>query len=110
MRRAERCSRIARAARRSRLSARGDQCGTLEETPVFDRAVDANEVLHDDAACAKIEMPDLTVSHLAFRETDGETGRVQQGTRVAGDERVPSRSSREGDGYHLGPPTAGARA
>src|SRR5215813_7458706 len=69
-----------------------------EERAIADRVVDPNEVLHDDATRAKIEMPDLTVPHLPFRKTDGETGRVQQGSGVAGDEGVPSRSRSEGDG------------
>src|SRR5215510_5456970 len=58
------------------------ECLISEERTVADRVVDTNEVLHDDAAGAQIQMPDLAVSHLPLRETDGETGRVQQGTRV----------------------------
>src|SRR5262245_35231449 len=68
-----------------------------KERPIADRVVDANQVLHDDAPSAKVEVPDLAVSHLPLRETDGEAGRVQQGTRASSDEGVPSGSRSEGD-------------
>jgi len=49
---------------------RAHQRRVLEERPIFDRLVDAHEVLEQDAPGANRQVADLTVAHLARRQTD----------------------------------------
>src|SRR6266550_3044840 len=57
----------------------------LEERPVFDRLVDAHEVLKQDASGADREVSDFAVAHLSGRQPDGLARRVERGVR----ERLP---------------------
>ena len=46
------------------------QCRVLEERAVFDRLVDAHEVLEQDASRADREVSDFAVAHLSGRQPD----------------------------------------
>src|SRR5256885_12778049 len=64
---------------------RAHQRRVLEEGAVFDRLVDAQQVLEQDAAGADRQVPDLAVPHLAGRQPDRFAGRVERRVR----ERLP---------------------
>ena len=49
-----------------------DEHRVLEERPVPDRRVDADEVLHHHATRAEVQVTHLTIAHLAGWEADGE--------------------------------------
>src|SRR6266545_4142717 len=73
------------------------QCRILEEGPIFDRLVDAHEVLEQNASGADRQVSDLTVAHLARRQTDRLTGRVESGVRELPPETVEVRGVGELD-------------
>src|SRR5436853_3055022 len=70
---------------------------SVEEARILDRRIDANKVLHDHATGAEIQMTYFAVSHLSFRQTDGEPRRVQKRSRCSTPETIPRRSIRERD-------------
>ena len=61
--------------------ARRHQRRVRVEAAIFHCETDTDQVLHDDAPGAKIQVPDLAVAHLPFGESDGETGGGQQRAR-----------------------------
>src|SRR5918995_1139438 len=70
----------------------------LEELAGRDGVVDPHEVLEDDAAGADREVADLGVAHLAGRQPDGLTRRVQGRVRKALPELVEDGRLRQLDG------------
>ena len=75
-----------------------DQRRNPEEAPVLDRDSDAHEVLHHDPSGPKVEVSDLRVAHLTFRQAHGSSRRIEQ---RPGQRRIPQRAPRgrvrEGD-------------
>src|SRR5699024_11554826 len=49
----------------------------FEEVAVFDRLVDARQTLIDDAAGTDIQVTNLRIPHLSFRQPDIQAGRGQ---------------------------------
>ena len=60
-----------RAAGLAHMSADVAEGSDHEERTVTDREIDADDVLHDNAAGTEVQMADFTVSHLPFRESNG---------------------------------------
>src|SRR5918996_12229 len=69
----------------------------LEEGSGLDRAVDAHQVLEDDASRPDRQVADLGVPHLARRQADVLAGGAQRRVRVASPERVEDRGVGELD-------------
>src|SRR5581483_1933319 len=77
---------------------RAAQRRVLEERPVLDRPVHAHQVLVEDPARADRQVADLGVAHLARRETDRLSRRLQGGVRKAGPDPVEDGRLRQFDG------------
>ena len=54
----------------------------FSELAAFDICVYAGKILKHNSACAKIEVPDFGVPHLAIAETDCFAAGFEQGVRV----------------------------
>ena len=65
------------------LTARAHQRRICVEAPVGDGRRDAYQILHHHATSAEIEVSDLAVAHLSFRQTDPQPGRFEQRARAA---------------------------
>ena len=67
-----------------------DERGVLEEGPVGDRVVDAQQVLLDHGAGAEVEMADLRVAHLPVGQADRS---ARGSSRVCGQRsQIPSKT------------------
>ena len=75
--------------------ARRAQRGVAEEAAVLDRLVDADEILLHDSAGAEVEVADLRVAHLALRQADCGTGRIELGVRIGRPQVVEDRRIRQ---------------
>jgi hypothetical protein len=74
-----------------------EQYRVAKEAAVADRHGDPHEVLVRDPSGAQILVADLAVAHLARRQADGLTGRVQQAMRVGGQQLIQHRQAGEKD-------------
>ncbi len=84
------------------VHARGDGEGVADHGVRRERArgdgfVDAHEVLAHDRARAEVQVADLGVAHLAFRETHGVPAGAQGGVRVGRPETVEDGGGSERD-------------
>src|SRR5207248_9377951 len=82
----------------ARADTRRQEHIVLGERSVFDRVVDAGQVLADDRAGAQVQMADLGVAHLALGQPDGAAAGGQLRGRVLLPELVEHRSVRLRDG------------
>src|SRR5688572_9682804 len=73
------------------------ECAAVEEIAALDRAVDAHQVLEDDAACPDGEVADLGVPHLPRWEPNGFSGGAQCRVRIPPPEVVENRCLRKLD-------------
>ncbi len=80
--------------------------GVLVELAIVDGVVDPSEVLAHDAARTEVQMPDLAVAHLPFRQPDGATASDQRGVRKGVPERVEDRGARQRSTALPGPGSA----
>ncbi len=69
---------------------------------VGDQQIDARDVHVHDAPRADIEVPDLAVAHLPFRQADIRAGSVNQRIGEFLEQRVISGFARESDGVAMG--------
>ena len=79
-----------------RIEARVDDLVFVDGTRAA-RAVDACELLMDDAAGADVQMPDLGVAHLALRQADRLAGRLKA-RALAREQLIEKRRARKRDG------------
>jgi hypothetical protein len=77
------------ASVRHNLATRGEQQFVREEAAVVDRGADARQILEHAEAGPQVQVPDLAVSHLAGRQTDGLAGGLEATMRPLADEAVP---------------------
>ena len=75
----------------------------VEELAGLDRAVDAHEILVDDASRAEIGVADFAVPHLSFGEAHGETAGVELREGKLLRQPVEVRRSLQQDGVSLAP-------
>src|SRR6266550_9041084 len=75
-----------------------DQGRVVVEGPVFDRFVDAHQVLEQDAPGPDRQVSDLAVAHLAGRQADRLARRVERGVGERLPEAVEVRRVRQLDG------------
>jgi hypothetical protein len=71
-----------------------DQAGQRRRTfdlAARDRVADARQVLHDDAARANVEMPDLGIAHLPVGQADVAARRAQKCVRSRRPQAVEAR-------------------
>ncbi|MCX6935880.1 MAG: hypothetical protein NTZ01_06800 [Verrucomicrobia bacterium] len=80
--------------------------GIASEGAIADGEIDPSQFLINDAASPEIEMTDLRVSHLPFRQAHLKSARLKPRTRVVGIELVMDWGPREEGGIAL---TGGAR-
>src|SRR5207244_453143 len=81
---------------------RAYQHGMREELAVLDHQIDARDVHVNDAAGADVEMPDLAVSHLSFRQADERPAGMNQRIGIFAEKPVIRRLARQRDGVGLG--------
>ena len=80
---------------------RASQHLVMEERARFDRPVDADQVLVDDASGAQVGVPDLAVPHLSFGEPDGQAAGLELRDREMRGELVDVRGALQQDGVSL---------
>src|ERR1700693_304495 len=73
-----------------------------EELAVLDHQVDARDVHVNDAPRANVQMPDLAVAHLSFRQADERSAGMNERVRILTEQAIVSRLARESDGIGLG--------
>jgi hypothetical protein len=71
------------------------------ESAILNGEIDAGEFLIDDATCAEIEMSYFGISHLAFRQADLESARLEPGLGVGGVELIMHRGRGQKGGVSL---------
>ena len=78
-----------------------DEHIVLGQLPVPDALVDAGEVLINDPPCAEVQVADLAVAHLAFREADILTARADAALRIGGIQVLVERCAGEQGGVAI---------
>jgi hypothetical protein len=81
---------------------RGDQHGMGEELAVLDHQVDPGDVHVHDATGADVEVADLAVAHLAFRQADERSAGMDERVGIFAQKAVIGRLARQSDGVGFG--------
>ena len=79
-----------------------EQHRMLEQFTILDHQVDTGDVHVHDPSRANVEMPDLTVSHLPFRQAHERPAGMNEGIGIFAQQPVVGRLAREGDGVGFG--------
>ena len=80
-----------------RVLHRRDERGILEERPVADREIDAQQVLRNHAPGAEVQVADLGISHQSRGKPDGFARRLEQRPGLLREPAVEDRRPRERD-------------
>ena len=73
-----------------------------KELAILNHQIDARDVHVHDPARANIQVPDFTISHLPFRQTDKRTAGMNQGIGILAQQAIVGRLARQRDGIGFG--------